>query len=385
MKPTANIAARFMKACEGIQHGTLRLITPDRKRIEFGCGTPEAELQINDWVAVTALAMRGEIGVGEAYCDGAWDSPDLDQLARLITLNETAFGSQFDGSKISRLGLMFVDKVLRRNSKPGSRTNIHAHYDVGNDFYKLWLDPSMTYSSALFKNNSDTLETAQRQKYQRILDITEPTGERTLEIGCGWGGFAEAAATHGRDVTALSISPAQVAYARDRLNGKAKIKFQDYRDVRGTFDSIVSIEMIEAVGERYWPTYFSILKKRLADAGCALLQVIVVDDDIFPRYRNRSDYIRHYIFPGGMLLSQKRIREEADRAGLKVDEIFHFGKDYERTLQTWHKRFVAKDKEIRALGYDERFMRSWKYYLQTCAATFGVKQTDVVHVKLTHA
>lgn len=379
------VAAKFIATCEKIENGTLRLITPQKDVLVFGHGAPEAELQINDWCAISAMATRGEIGVGEAYSDGAWDSPDVDVLTRVICLNEQAFQSQFDGSYFSRLTQVFIDKFLRRNTKSGSRSNIHAHYDVGNAFYQLWLDETMTYSSALFATEADTLETAQNRKYDKILSSLNSSGARTLEVGCGWGGFAERAAEHGRDVTGISISPSQISYARERLGRRASVKLQDYRDVKGVFDSIVSIEMIEAVGERYWPTYFRFLKDRLSKTGSAILQVIVVDDDYFPTYRKRSDYIRHYIFPGGMLLSPKCISEQASRAGLKVADTFHFGTHYERTLQLWYQRFKDNEMKIRALGYDEAFLRSWKFYLQICAGSFGVRQTDVVHVKLAHA
>ena len=379
------VARRFLSACEGVAHGSLTIITPEGHRHRFGTGRPEAEMEIHDWSAIAAFAARGDIGLGEAYIDGLWDSPDIDALTQLAFANEDAFAGHLHGSLWNRAMFLVTDRLMRRNSRRGSARNIKAHYDVGNDFYRLWLDESMTYSSALFDCGSDSLETAQARKYQRLLDATAAGDGRTLEIGCGWGGFAEAAANDGRDLTAITISPAQKAFAEARLGGRGRIDLRDYRDVQGKFDSIVSIEMIEAVGERYWPTYFKKIKSSLADSGAAALQAITVKDEIFADYRRRSDFIRHYTFPGGMLLAPAQIRKQAARAGLEAHNMFHFGQDYAETLRRWTRRFEEAAPKIRALGYSEGFLRSWRFYLDICAAAFSTGRTDVVHVELRHA
>lgn len=382
-----SIARRFLKTCEGITVGHLTVVTPEGGRHRFGNGGGrEAELTVRDWGAVSALAARGDIGFGEAYIQGLWDTPSIEDLTYVAFANEDALDSHLHGSRWNQALFLLTDRLLRRNSKAGSKRNIQAHYDVGNDFYRLWLDRTLTYSSALFAKSDASLEDAQTKKYKRLLDRTQDAGERVLEIGCGWGGFAEAAADDGRDVTALTISPSQHAFATERLAGKrADIQLCDYRDVQGRYDSIVSIEMIEAVGERYWPAYFGQIKKRLAEHGRAAIQAIIVEDDHFPAYRSRSDFIRHYTFPGGMLLSPGRIVHEADRAKLAAENVFRFGQDYARTLREWVERFEEAGPKIKALGYSESFMRSWRFYLEICAASFAFGRTDVIHVELRHA
>ncbi len=381
----SQVARRFLATCERVERGHLTVITPHGHRHRFGTGHPDAEIQIHDWGAVAALAARGDIGLGEAYIQGLWDSPDIDALTRLAFANEDVFDGHLHGSVLNRAMFLVTDRLMRRNSRQGSARNIKAHYDVGNDFYRLWLDESMTYSSALFANAEESLESAQARKYARLLEITEDAGRRTLEIGCGWGGFAEAAAAAGRDLTAVTVSPAQHAYAETRLGGRSDILLRDYRDIQGKFDSIVSIEMVEAVGEPYWPTYFRKLQSCLAPHGKAALQAIVVHDEHFPQYRRRSDFIRHYTFPGGMLLAPGQISVQADSANLKAENMFHFGLDYAETLRRWAGKFEAAASEIRKLGYSEGFLRSWRFYLAICTAAFAVGRTDVVQVELRHA
>ena len=387
--PAARMGARLQRQVEAIgdrlKGGRLDVTLPSGAPMRFGDDGPLAELNLHDWGALSALAAKGDIGWGEAYVAGLWDSPDIEALAALALRNGDAFGDAFRTSALRRGAFLLTDRILRRNSRAGSARNIRAHYDVGDDFYRLWLDESMTYSSALFDGADDTIAAAQARKNQRLLDITAESGPRVLEIGCGWGGFAEAAAEAGREVTAITVSPAQQAYAAARLGDRADVKLCDYRDVRGQYDSIVSIEMIEAVGERYWPTYFGVLRNRLAAGGVAAIQAIVVEDEHFPVYRSRSDFIRRHIFPGGMLLSPGEIEQAAEAAGLKVRNMFRFGADYARTLRIWQARFEETLPQARALGYDEAFIRGWRYYLAICAATFALGRTDVVHVELTHA
>lgn len=381
------VARRFLKTCESITVGHLTVVTPDGHRHRFGNGNGrEAELVVRDWGAVSALAARGDIGFGEAYIQGLWDTPSIEDLTYMALANEAALEAHLHGSRWNQALFLLTDRFLRRNSRKGSKRNIQAHYDVGNDFYKLWLDRTLTYSSALYADANTSLEDAQTRKYRRLLDRTRDTGESVLEIGCGWGGFAEAAVDDGRDVTALTISPSQHAFATDRLAGRrADIRLCDYRDVQGKFDSIVSIEMIEAVGERYWPAYFGQIKQRLADHGRAAIQAIIVEDDHFPAYRLRSDFIRHYTFPGGMLLSPGKIAEEAARAKMVAENMFRFGQDYARTLREWVERFEDAGAKIRGLGYSDGFMRSWRFYLEICAASFAFGRTDVIQVELRHA
>lgn len=280
--------------------------------------------------------------------------------------------------------MRLIDRILRANSRRGSSRNIRAHYDVGNEFYQLWLDPGMTYSSALFAPGDDDLYRGQNRKYDRILDRLNDK-EQVLEIGCGWGGFAERAADSGRRVTGLTISPSQKGYADARLDGRAEIRLQDYRDCSGRYDNIVSIEMLEAVGERYWPTYFATLKSCLAEGGRAVIQAITVPDANFAAYRNSSDFIRQHTFPGGMLLSDQMIAAQAEKAGLTVRESFAFGQDYARTCVAWSDRMQARAARIHELGRDDSFLRTWRYYLDICAATFATGRTDVVQVELAHA
>ncbi|OIP82358.1 MAG: cyclopropane-fatty-acyl-phospholipid synthase [Rhodobacterales bacterium CG2_30_65_12] len=381
---TTRIQRDLFTSCERMAQGSLTIRTPEGEVHRFGNGAPEAELQINDWAAITATAARGDIGFGEAYVAGLWDTPSIQALTELVLLNYGEFEGYANAGFWPTLKFRLVDRLLRANSKRGAARNIRAHYDVGNEFYQTWLDPSMTYSSALFTEDDTDLLRAQQRKYDRILGRLGE-GERILEIGCGWGGFAERAAQSGRHVTGLTISPNQKGYADARLDGRAEIRLQDYRDTTGKFDNIVSIEMIEAVGERYWPTYFGAVKDRLAEGGRAVIQAITVADDYFPIYRKNSDYIRQYTFPGGMLLSNAVIRERAENAGLQVRETFAFGKDYARTCTTWAQQLESARPRLARLGYEGPFLRNWRFYLEICAAAFAVGQTDVVQVELSHA
>jgi cyclopropane-fatty-acyl-phospholipid synthase len=379
------LARRLVKIGERTDRGSLQVIYPSGKAQVIGSGEPRAEVTIKHWGAISALVSKGDVGWGEAYLEGLWDSPDIEALARFTIDNAAAFEAELSANPLKRLFLIVSDRIIRRNNRKGSVRNITAHYDVGDDFYRLWLDETMTYSSALFSNASDDLATAQKRKYQRLLDITATAGKKTLEIGCGWGGFAELAVEAGRDLTAITISPRQHHYATQRLKNEAVIQLKDYRDIKGKFDSIVSIEMIEAVGEQYWPRYFKTIKDCLADHGKAAIQAIVVEDSYFPIYRSRSDFIRQHVFPGGMLLSPQKIQESAENAGLQVDGLFRFGKDYAKTLRLWLDKFEASLSEIHDLGYDDRFVRVWRYYLAICAATFSSGRTDVMQIELSHA
>ena len=380
---THRVKRDFLDSCAKIRRGSLRLITPEGEVYDFGQGAPEAEMQINDWAVVTALAARGDIGLGEAYVAGLWETPSIEAVTQVALLNLDYLEAFAYPSLLATLKFRIVDRLMRANSRRGASRNIKAHYDVGNEFYQLWLDRSMTYSSALFAPGDQSLEDAQYRKYDRILRHAGEA-ERILEVGCGWGGFAERAAGQGRHVIGITISPSQHGFADARLDGRAEIQLCDYRDTKGKFDAIVSIEMIEAVGERYWPQYFAMLKDRLAEGGRAVVQAITVPDAYFDIYRKGSDYIRQYTFPGGMLLSDAVIAHHAQRAGLKVVDSFGFGQDYARTCRMWSERLTSVSDKVLGLGYDQAFLRNWQFYLQICAASFETKQTDVVQVELQH-
>jgi cyclopropane-fatty-acyl-phospholipid synthase len=323
---------------------------------------------------------------------GWWDTPDLEALATVAMLNFDVLNSRFGGATLQRLMFMASDRILRANSKQGARRNIRAHYDISNAFYRRWLDETMTYSSALFQTHGESLAAAQNNKYDRLIRATERQDGRLLEIGCGWGGLAERALeTTGCSVTGVTISTEQHAYATERLSAagrsqRADIRLQDYRDIEGQFDAIVSIEMIEAVGMQYWPTYFSAIRQRLAPGGTAALQAITVEDGMFDHYRRSTDFIRRYTFPGGMLISPAQISRQAERAGLRAGNFFRFGRDYARTLRLWSAKFDVARPEFESMGMTQEFLRGWKYYLDTCAAAFELgDHINVVHFELRHA
>jgi cyclopropane-fatty-acyl-phospholipid synthase len=385
--PKGLIQDRWLTALARVEYGSITFVGPDGNSWTFKGPQPGpvAHFHIRDWGVIERLVARGDIGLGEDYIAGAWDTDDLEALISFFLLNLDQLEGFAHGNMANRLLFVLHNSLVRRNSLSGSRRNIEAHYDVGNDFYSLWLDETMTYSSALFEGQPRALAEAQRKKYGRIISKLDRPRASILEIGCGWGGFAEQAAGADHRVTGLTISPSQHDFAVKRLGSNAEIRLQDYRKVEGVFDSIVSIEMFEAVGERYWPHYFNTIAARLARGGKAMVQAIVVRDELFAGYRTRSDFIRHYVFPGGMLPSLARFREEAERAGLKLLESFSFGEDYAKTLREWSGRMRARETEILALGHDQRFLRNWQFYFGICAAAFAVKRTDVVQVELVHA
>jgi cyclopropane-fatty-acyl-phospholipid synthase len=378
------LKSQFLRTFERLHDGQLTIRTPEGDTYRFGSQGAEAEMVIRDWAAVSAMAAHGQVGLGETYVQGMWDTPSVEGLMAMAMRNREHLGTYDQASPMNRMKFRLVDSVLRANSRRGSRKNIRAHYDVGNEFYQLWLDEGMTYSSALFDQGANDLSHAQSRKNDRVLSRLGD-GERVLEIGCGWGGFAEQATESGRDVTGVTISRNQHSYAECRLDGRADIQLRDYRDIEGKYDNIVSIEMIEAVGARYWPSYFEVLKRNLAEGGRVLLQAITVKDSFFETYKNSSDYIRQYVFPGGMLLSDSVIEKQAGLAGLAVRDNFAFGQDYARTCQIWAERLVSQKRRIAEQGYGEGFFRNWQYYLEICAASFSVGHTNVVQVELAHA
>ena len=368
---------------EGLRGGLLEVRLPDGTNHLFGAGESVATLQVADEAVFCAVLARGDIGFGEAYVDGHWDTPDLTGLLTLLANNREVLKKALYGSWRALLAAR-LRHWANRNSRTGSRRNIMAHYDLGNDFYRLWLDETMSYSSALDAVGND-LAAAQRAKYRRILRrLAARPGETVLEIGCGWGGFAEMAAADGLQVTGLTLSPAQLDWARRRV-ATAEFRLQDYRDVSECYDHVVSIEMFEAVGERWWPTYFRTIARALKPGGRAVVQSIVVRDDLFASYRRGTDFIQQYIFPGGMLPSRAAFRQAAAKQGLAVHDEFRFGRDYARTLAEWRRAFEANWPQIEALGFDARFRRLWRLYLGYCEAGFLAGSIDVVQFELCHA
>ena len=346
-------------------------------------------LRVRAWDSARRALASGDIGVAESYIAGEWDTPDLATLLTVLADNYERLNRLAVGGGLVRAMNWLRHSLFRKNSERQAKRNIHAHYDLGNAFYSAWLDPSMTYSSALFAHGDEALEAAQARKYESLCEAMglEP-GMSVLEIGCGWGGFAEhAAARRGARVTGLTISQAQLDFARARMErqglaDQVELRFQDYRQADGQFDRIASIEMFEAVGEQYWPAYFRTIRERLTDTGRAGLQIITIDASMFDRYRKRVDFIQQYVFPGGMLISEPRLAEEAERAGLKVTATRRFGPDYARTLALWAVRFEAAWDTLRAQGFDEQFRRLWRFYLAYCEAGFRTGRTDVIQVVL---
>ncbi len=385
--PHSVIRDRWLRTLARLKHGTLLFTGPDGQEIvhEGPLAGPKVHFAVRDWNVLQRAAARGDIGLAEDYIDEKWQTDDVEALIAYFLLNFDEVEDYANGSFLNRLCFSLRNSVIRRNSLRGSKRNIEAHYDVGNDFYRLWLDETMTYSSALFRTDGETLAGAQRNKYGRILSRLGGDAENVLEIGCGWGGFAEEAARSGRNVTGLTISPSQYAFASERLSDKAEIRLEDYRETSGRFDAVVSIEMFEAVGQHYWPQYFAVLAERLRAGGRAIVQTITIRDELFEGYSRRSDFIRHYVFPGGLLPSLARFKEEARRAGFQVADVFSFGEHYARTLREWSARMRTRENEILALGRDGAFLRNWEFYLGMCAAAFAVGRTDVAQIELVRA
>jgi len=365
--------------------GTLRLELPDGKAIvQRGLSEgPNATLQLHRWRVLKRLLSQGDLGLAESYCDGDWSTPDLPALLELGVRNEAAWGAALRGRPVARLAAR-IYHLLHANTRRGSRRNIAAHYDLGNDFYAAWLDPRLIYSSALYAPGDATLEAAQVRKLARIgqLLALQP-GQRVLEIGCGWGALAvDLAQAHGVELTGITLSQRQLEHARTQvqeasLQAQVDLRLQDYREVQGQFDRIVSIEMLEAVGQAYWPRYFQTLRERLKPGGLAVLQVILIDDAQFESYRRGADFIQRHIFPGGLLPSDSAVRELAARAGFEIECTDRFGASYARTLTEWRERFEAAWPQLQAQGFDEVFRRLWRYYLSYCEAGFRSGRVDV--------
>jgi len=384
------LARMAFRALLNIRRGSLLIVLPDGRRLRFSGSEPgeNAEMIIRDFGLTRRFVANGDLGAAEAFLDGMWDSPNVTAFLQFFLRNGEALQDKLRGIPgarfVSRLGHM-----LRRNSKRGSKRNIEYHYDLGNSFYRRWLDPTMTYSSARFEHPGQDLSEAQINKYRSLAERIDLKPEHhLLEIGSGWGGFAEYAASEiGCRVTGITISKEQLAFARERmerkqLSHKVDIRYQDYRDVDEKFDRIASIEMFEAVGEEYWPDYFGKIRQCLKPGGKAGLQIITIADRSFASYRKRADFIQRYIFPGGMLPSPTALRQQVAQAGLTWAGNLEFGLDDAETLKLWRERFRAAWPDISAQGFDERFRRMWEYYLSYCEAGFRAGNIDVTQLTL---
>ena len=387
----------LMKSLAKIHHGKLFVYMDGHC---YTCGNDEsivAHLHIHNPLKMAWRCLtKGDMGVAEGYLEGDWSSDNVTKTLTLFLKNRGQLGKTYGGKSLLRIAANVYHK-LRKNSIKGSRKNIQYHYDLGNDFYQLWLDESMTYSSALFTSKpssemtreTQSLEEAQCNKYQRILDeIEAKDGQSILEVGCGWGGFAEKAIEKGCKVHGITLSQEQLDYANKRLehsSEKAQLEIRDYREVDQQYDHIVSIEMFEAVGEQYWQTYFEILKRSLNPGGKIVLQIITIKDEYYDLYHRRADFIQRYIFPGGMLPSENILTDLVNKNKLQISNRISFGHDYGETLARWEQSFLEVIPEMEALGYDKRFQRMWLYYLGYCQAGFEEERIDVVQLTLTHS
>ena len=387
----ARAVFRLLKA---LRVGTLDVQLPDGTQAHFGSsaapGEPRAAIRLHDWRVCAAALKSGDIGFAETYIGGHWTSPDLVALLKLFIANREAVESVVYGSWWGSLAYR-IKHFLNRNSRHGAAKNIHAHYDIGNPFYRLWLDETMNYSSALFEGDfTKPTADAQAAKVRRaIRECGLQPGERLLEIGCGWGALAEtAAAEFGACVTGVTLSSEQLEFARERLfraglADRTALRLQDYRDITDEpFDAIASIEMFEAVGREYWGSFFTTLRGKLKAGGRACIQTITIRDDLFERYLKSSDFIQQYIFPGGLLPSPQAFRSEAAKAGLEVINECAFGADYAETLRRWRAQFLARDRQVRQLGFDQRFIHIWEFYLAYCEAAFDTGNTNVMQFTL---
>ncbi len=375
------------------KRGTISFELADGRVLKFDHGQPgpQAYVHVHDYAFAKRAIAGGDVGFGESYMDGQWSTPDLTAVLEFFSENFDDANRLATGGKVIKV-INTIRHMFNRNTKAGSKRNIEAHYDLGNDFYASWLDETMTYSSALYTDPDMTLEQAQTAKYARIADeIGLAPGKTVLEIGCGWGGFAEyAAKQRGAKVTCLTISPSQREFAIERmqrqgLSDQVELRLEDYRDHQGQYDGVASIEMFEAVGESYWPSYFAKVHDCLKPRAKAALQIITIRDDLLDSYRKRADFIQRYIFPGGMLPSETALREQVAAAHLVYDKAEYFGPDYAKTLRLWAERFEAQWPYIETLGFDDRFKRMWRFYLSYCEAGFDNGRINVGQFTLSRA
>jgi cyclopropane-fatty-acyl-phospholipid synthase len=389
--PLPTAARTVLRLLQGLRHGSLTLHLPSGAVHTVGDGQgAHVQVHLHNWKPFSAALKSGDIGFAEGFIAGDWSTSDLSALLGLMLANRKSLDAVIHGSWAGRL-LYRLRHLFNRNTRANSRKNIHAHYDLGNAFYGLWLDGTMNYSSAWFEGDMDQdMRQAQDAKVRRALRMAGVKGgDRVLEIGCGWGALAEKATLeHKAHITGVTLSTEQLAFANARLasqglSDQAELRLQDYRDIAdGPYDAICSIEMVEAVGREYWPTYFQSVARLLKEGGRACIQSIVIRDELFERYIASTDFIQQYIFPGGCLPSPSEFRREAQAAGLKVVDELAFGRDYAETCRRWRDDFVARKDEVMALGFDERFMRIWAFYLAYCEAGFDAGDIDVVQFTL---
>jgi cyclopropane-fatty-acyl-phospholipid synthase len=388
----STFAQKFIfQAFKNIKGGSVIMTLPDGSKHHFGQDEQQLPIyiQVNDVQAFQWVISRGDIGVAESYFKNLWHTDDLERFLHLAIQNRAALDALIYGSWWGSL-LSKIKHFFNKNTKSGSKKNIQAHYDLGNNFYSLWLDPGMMYSSALFsEGNNKTLEQAQKDKCDRIISMLNPqAGDHILEIGCGWGGFIKQANEQGLHVDAITISNEQYRYVQEQLafqaspTAKSAVMLKDYRDCHQQYDGIVSIEMFEAVGEEYWQSYFKTIYRCLKPGKRAVIQSIVIDEDLFPKYRTNTDFIQQYVFPGGMLPAVSVFEQHAHDVGLRVKDKLFFGDDYANTLRTWALSFNEKLKEVKALGFKDEFIRLWNFYLFYCAAGFAGKSLEVVQFTL---
>ena len=387
-------ARATLKLLLRLKHGTLTIKLPDGSVQRFGNGeAPMASLHLLNWNVCSAALKSGDIGFAESYIAGDWTTPHLTDLLQVFIVNRKEVEDVIYGTWLGRLAYR-VKHLLNRNTKANSQKNIHAHYDLGNAFYELWLDGTMNYSSAIFETPETSMKDAQHAKVRRALRMTQvKPGDRLLEIGCGWGALAEKVTKEfDASVVGVTLSTEQLEWANQRMQRegvaeKADLRLQDYRDIGKTtqdapFDAICSIEMVEAVGREYWPEYFQTVARLLKPGGHACIQSIVISDALFDRYVTSTDFIQQYIFPGGCLPCPREFRAQAIAAGFEVVDEFCFGQDYARTLQLWREDFAAQEAHVLQLGFDKRFIRIWEFYLSYCEAAFLESNTDVVQYTL---
>ena len=390
--PTA--ARTALKMLLRLKHGTLTVKLPDGSVQRFGNGqAPMASLHLLNWNVCGAALKSGDIGFAESFIAGDWTTPHLTELLRVFIVNRKEVEDVIYGTWLGRFAYR-IKHLLNRNTKANSQKNIHAHYDLGNAFYELWLDGTMNYSSAIFETPETSMRDAQHAKVRRALRMARvKPGDRVLEIGCGWGALAEKATKEfDASIVGVTLSTEQLDWAKARMQregvfDKADLRLQDYRDIGKTttdepFDAVCSIEMVEAVGREYWPEYFQTVHRLLKPGGYACIQSIVIADELFDRYVASTDFIQQYIFPGGCLPCPREFREQANAAGFEVVDEFAFGQDYARTLQLWRDAFMAQESHVLQLGFDKRFIRIWEFYLGYCEAAFKEANTDVVQYTL---
>ena len=378
----------FVQLLKKAQYGSVLVTFPDGKTETFGDQDVVAHVKLKNWSVIDQLIRKGDIGLAEGIIENEIEVDDMAALIEWACKNDQALGQALHGTLLGTL-MYQINRFFTRNSKKQAKKNIVAHYDLGNDFYKLWLDPTMSYSSALYQSEDQDLTQAQLQKYDRLIDqLNIKSGDHILEIGCGWGGFfSRAVERTGCKVTAVMNSPGQAAYNRQMIDQKGfksyvDLQEMDYRDIQGKYDTIVSIEMIEAVGKEYWGTYFDKVSSSLKSNGAAMIQGITIRDDLFYSYSQKTDFIQNYVFPGGMLLSNSIFKKYSEKSGAPLVDTYEFGLSYAKTLNVWREKFDSVYEQVKAMGYDDRFIRLWRLYLSYCEGAFRAGRINVGHYEL---